>query len=107
MKKLTIHVSNILTSNTNYNDLVSIFTNSEFCIILKKTDETTAVNISQRLQSEVQKAKFMLDYENVLKISISIGVLAHQEDSIEDTLDQADMMLYKAKERGFNELVYY
>ena len=49
----------------------------------------------------------MLDNENILKISISIGVLAHQEDIIEDTLDQADMMLYKAKERGFNELVYY
>jgi len=105
-QKATIHISNILTSNTNYNDLVSIFSNSEFCIILKKTDEETAIKVAQRLQEEVKKAILNIDTEKILNMSISIGVLTHENDTIEDTLDQVDMMLYKAKENGSNQLIY-
>ena len=104
-EKLTIHISNILISTTNYNDLVSIFSNSVFCLILKNTDGPTAITISKRLQEEIRESKFIIDDGSFLNISISVGVLNHQEDNIEETLDQADMMLYKAKENGTNQLV--
>lgn len=106
LEKITIHVSNILTSTTNYNDLVSIFSNSEFCIILKNTDETSSINISKRLQEEVKKATINAENGDTLDITISIGILNHQNDTIQESLDQVDMMLYKAKENGINQLVY-
>jgi len=105
-QQVSIHISNILTSNTNYNDLVSIFSTSEFCIILKKTDKQTAINVAKRLQAEVEKAIFYIDVEKELNLSISLGVSIHENDDIEETLDQVDMMLYKAKENGINQLIY-
>jgi len=105
-QKATIHISNILTSTTSYKDLVSIFSNEEFCIILKNTNIETAKTVAQRLQSEVQKATFITENRQAIPMSISISAVAHEEDSIEDTLNNADMMLYKAKESGTNQLVF-
>ena len=106
LEKITIHISNILTSTTNYNDLVSIFTNDEFCLILKNTNDETSFKVAQRLQNEVQNATILDDESQIIDITISVAVLVHQNDNIEETLDQVDMMLYKAKEAGSNQLVY-
>ncbi len=104
--KITIHISNILTSTTNYNDLVSIFSNEEFCLILKNTNQETAIKIAQRLQTEVKKAILLDNNSEIIDITISLAVMVHENDDIEETLDQVDMMLYKAQESGVNQLVY-
>ncbi|MEO1954918.1 MAG: response regulator [Campylobacterales bacterium] len=105
-QKVTIHISNILTSTTSYQDLVSIFSDETFCIILKNTNQETSLSIAQRLQNEVQKAVLLDNNREPINLSISIAVVYHQEDSIEDSLDNADMLLYKSKEQGINQLVY-
>ena len=105
-KEVTIHISNILTSTTNYKDLVSIFLEDEFCIILKNTNEETSIIVAKRLQNEVQKAVFMTDKKEIIDITVSVAVMTHHEDKIQDSVDQTDMMLFKAKENGVNQLIY-
>lgn len=98
-ERVTIHISNILTSTTSYKDVTAIFADDEFCIILKDTDSSTAIKVAQRLQNEVNQAIFRDDNGNIIETTVSIATSIHEADHIEDTLDFVDMMLHKAKEK--------
>ncbi len=104
--KMIIHIANILTSNTNYIDIVSKYGDKEFCIILKNTNSSSTLNILERLRNEVNNAPLAINNDEVINLSISIGAAMNHNENLDDTLGEADMMLYKAKEAGVNQLFF-
>jgi diguanylate cyclase (GGDEF)-like protein len=104
--KMLNHVANILNSTTNYTDFVARFSNEDFCVILRDTDEQNARETLENIRSIVHSAPIALDEENVLNLTLSIGASLNQNESMEETLDQADMMLYKARENGMDQLLF-
>jgi len=103
--KVIVHLSEILTSSTNHKDLVARFGGEEFCVVLKNTDQSSAMDIFERLRQEVDKTAVYSDKGEEIRFTISIGVAMSGDESIKDTIDQADMMLYKAKQDGRNRVV--
>ncbi len=103
---IIVNLSEILTTNTSHKDIVARFGGEEFCIVLKDTNETTASTVLERLRDAVESSVFTTDKDENIKFTISIGVAFSSEDSLEDIINQADMMLYKAKQDGRNQVLF-
>lgn len=99
-------LSDILRSSTGHNDIVARFGGEEFCVAIKDIGHETAINIFERIRLEVEKYVYQLNDEEFIKFTISIGVVLHEEDeSLEDTINNSDLMLYKAKNGGRNIVI--
>ncbi|MFT5661359.1 MAG: diguanylate cyclase (GGDEF)-like protein [Sulfurimonas sp.] len=102
---IIIHLSEVLISTTNYRDMVARFSAEEFCVVLKNVNRFSAEDIFERLRKEVQKSYVLSDNGKEIQFTISVGVTISGEESLQDNIDQADMMLYKAKQEGRNQVI--
>ncbi len=100
-----VHLANVLMSNTNYRDIVSRFGGEEFCVVLKNINRFSAVEIYDRLRREVESSVIYSDKKEPIEFTVSIGISLYLEEGLEETINQADMMLYKAKNAGKNQVV--
>jgi len=99
-----VHLSEILRTNTNHRDLVARFGGEEFCVVLKNINRFSAIEILERLRVEAESTVVYSDKKEAITFTISIGVAVYEND-LEETIGQADMMLYKAKQNGRNQIV--
>jgi len=105
--KAIIALADILRSSTSPTDVVSRFGGEEFCLVLKNINRFSAIDILERIRTTVESFSLPVDENTQLKFTISIGATIHDfEDTLDDTIGQADMMLYKAKNNGRNQLVF-
>ena len=104
--KIIVALSEILRTSTNHRDVVARFGGEEFCVVLKNINRYSALDIFERIREEIESFSFALDKENFLKFTISIGVTIHEDEALEETINNADMMLYKAKNSGRNQVVF-
>jgi diguanylate cyclase (GGDEF)-like protein len=105
--KVIITLSDILRSSTSPRDIVSRFGGEEFCIVLKDINRASAFDILERIRSQVANYSFSIDKEKSIHFTISIGAVIHNnDDTLEDSLNEADMMLYKAKNSGRNQVIF-
>ena len=105
--KAIILLSEILRTSTNHRDLVSRFGGEEFCMVLKNINRYSVADILEKIRKKVQEHTFFVDKTKNIKFTISIGATIHHEsDELEDTISQADMMLYQAKNNGRNQVVF-
>ncbi len=105
--KAIILLAEIFQSSTQPNDLVARFGGEEFCIVILAQDDNIAYDICERIRSNVEKASFQANNGERIQFTISIGLVLHEEgESINDTLNQADMNLYEAKKNGKNCIVF-
>ena len=104
--KVIVHLSEILRTSTNYRDLVSRFGGEEFCIVLKNINRYSAVDILNRIREDVENHIFITPHGETLKFTISIGATMFNEDGLDEALNHADMMLYKAKNEGRNRVIF-
>ena len=100
-----IRISEVLSSTTNYRDVVARFGGEEFCVVLKNVNRFSAEEIYNRLRLEVEKTAIYLENKEEIRFTVSIGVVMSSEDSFEDMLDEADMMLHRAKQEGRNRVI--
>ncbi|WP_373000007.1 diguanylate cyclase [Sulfurimonas sp.] len=104
--KVITSISEVLRTNTSYRDIVARFGGEEFCVVLKNINKYSASDILERLRQEVERFNFNVDSTNQIKFTISIGVALHNDDTLDETLNQADMMLYNAKQNGKNQILF-
>ncbi|MBU0720892.1 diguanylate cyclase [bacterium] len=100
------HLADILRANTNQHDLVARFSGEEFCIVLKNTSQENILKVLQRLKTKVKSSVTLSQEAQEIRFTISIGAVFNPEDTLEDTLNQADMMLHNAKQNGINQLLH-
>jgi diguanylate cyclase (GGDEF)-like protein len=101
---IIVSLSEILRANTNYKDIVSRFAGEEFCILLKDTDKIKAGEILERLRVEVENFTYITADEKTIKFTISIGASMNEGEELDEIINQADMMLYNAKQNGRNQV---
>jgi len=105
--KVIITLSDILRSSTSPRDIVSRFGGEEFCIVLKNINRYSAKEILERIHTEVASYELTIDRDHIVNFTISIGAVLYQDDeTLDDTINEADMLLYKAKNEGRNRLVF-
>ena len=104
--KIIVTISEILRTNTNYRDIVARFNDEEFCLVLKNISKQSASDILENLKVEVERFQFGVDATNQLKFTISIGVAIHNDDTLDETINQADMLLYNATQNGDGQILF-
>ncbi len=105
--KVLIQIASILNDNTRTTDTVARYGGEEFAIILPGLKKQEAVLIGQKLRELVSAHNFNEKMKSgKINIMISIGVAACPEDSLDTNivLQMADRALYRAKERGRNQV---
>ena len=104
--KVITSLSEILRTSTSHRDVVARFGGEEFCIVLKNINRYSALDILERIRQEVELFSFHVEGDTYIKFTISIGALLNSDDTLEDTINNADLMLYKAKNSGRNQVVF-
>ncbi len=104
--KVIVALSEILRTSTNHRDIVSRFGGEEFCVVLKNINRYSALDIFNRIREEVENFSYEVSKEKFVKFTISIGATMYNEESLEESINQADLMLYNAKNNGRNQVVF-
>lgn len=104
--KVIVSLSEILRSSTNHRDIVSRFGGEEFCLVLKNINRYSAFDILERIRQEVENTTVDLGDMQHTSITISIGAVLHHDNDFDESLNEADMMLYKAKNEGKNRVIF-
>lgn len=103
--KAIVNLSEILRAGVDRNDLVARFGGEEFCIVLKNISEQNALDVMERIRKNVKNSVTRTDDGQDVTFTISIGITLHHEKTLEDTINEADMLLYNAKQNGRDQVV--
>jgi diguanylate cyclase (GGDEF)-like protein len=100
------HLVGVLRAATRPADLVGRLGGEEFCIVLRAVAPATARQIAERLRIAVAESS-CLHGDRLIAFSVSIGLAFPDggDDGFEEVIARADAALYRAKERGRNQVV--
>ncbi len=89
-------------------DLAIRYGGEEFLILLNDVDDDLALDIAERIRSEVEQTEITVQ-GNILKKTLSIGVSIFPKDSknLWQCIKFSDVAMYKAKESGRNRVVRF
>jgi len=91
--------SKVLVSNIRKGDICARFGGEEFLVFLPYTDVEQASLVAEKIRTSTQSYTSIKD----ICFTISIGVSKYTKN-IEESIKQADLALYKAKESGRNQV---
>jgi diguanylate cyclase len=98
----------IMKKNLREIDIIGRYGGEEFSVILPDTPKDGALVVGERMRKAVETTGISAYDENInVKISIGIATYPDDADEINQLIDRADQMLYKAKETGRNKTVVY
>ncbi|WP_022671078.1 diguanylate cyclase [Hippea alviniae] len=97
-----------ITKSIRESDLAIRFGGEEFLILLNDVDDEMALDVAERIRSEVERTEIVVQ-GNILKKTLSIGVSIFPEDSknLWQCIKFSDVAMYKAKQSGRNRVVRF
>ncbi|MBN1114576.1 MAG: GGDEF domain-containing protein [Oligoflexia bacterium] len=86
-------------------DTLGRYGGEEFCVILSESAVKTATDVAERLRAAVATHHFSFN-DKKIPVTISAGVaqMSSETSSSSELIDEADKLLYKAKEGGRNRV---
>ena len=102
-------VSSIVNNQTRSIDHVARYGGEELVLVLPEASKQTAINKAEQIRESIEAEKFFYNETDHLRITISIGVAAFDEDA-KDSMQlvaAADKALYSAKRNGRNRVEAY
>lgn len=101
-------ISKSLQSALRSNDVVSRLGGDEFTILLPKiTEDSQVVIIANRILEKLAESITISDKQIYVTVSIGISFYPNDGDSVEMLLKNSDSAMYKAKNQGRNQYVFY
>ncbi|MEO9019796.1 MAG: sensor domain-containing diguanylate cyclase [Gemmatimonadaceae bacterium] len=100
-------IAMILQRSVRSVDMVARYGGEEFVVVLPETGETGAVAFAERIRQRAEQHNFEAARSAIVKVTVSIGVSCFPSphvDSAEDLFARADAALYRAKQRGRNQV---
>ncbi len=100
--------ANVIKKNVRAADFVIRFGGEEFLVLLVDVRENESVNVAEKIRMKVEEMKIKVTGAIIQK-TISIGVSEFPKDTQNfwQSIKFADVALYKAKERGRNNVVRF
>ena len=94
----------ILNKNTRDHDIVGRYGGEEFVAIVHYTLNSELLQYLKRIKTIVTQNSFVYKNQKI-KVTFSAGVAIRSNySSYENTIQQADMLLYQAKDAGRNQI---
>jgi len=103
--EVIVHLANTLRINTEPEDIVARLVSEEFAILLKNTTASQSMEILEQIKDSIENSSVLTSNSQNISYTISVGLLHTPADTLQDSLDEADMLLFKAKEQGRNCIV--
>lgn len=95
-------IASVLQENTRGTDLAGRWGGEEFLVLLPQADEKVSMNVAEKLRLAIET----LQHSEISQVTASFGVTQFMEgDDVNNLVKRADQALYKAKERGRNQVV--
>lgn len=92
-----IHVSRVLLDGVRITDCVARIGGDEFCVLLERADEASAIETAERLVGLVASEEFHFADQRI-PLSVAIGMtLLKRGDTPRDVLARADSAMYRVK----------
>jgi len=105
--KAIVVLADILRSSIAPQDIVARFGGEEFCLFIQDVTQQKAQEILERLRQNVAHFVLKINDETKISFTISIGAVMYDGDEdIDESINQADMALYNAKNNGRDQLVF-
>jgi len=105
--KILKRVAKIIKNTLRNEDIVVRYGGEEFAIVLVGTGKAKALEIAERIRSNIEQYPFTLGKEGLaVALTVSLGLAAYPEDALskDDLIARADQALYQAKEWGRNNV---
>lgn len=103
--KVIVSLSQVLTTSVDLKDIVARFGGEEFCILFRDISKDEMIDKCETIRQKVASIQIQ-NGDDTLTYQISIGLALSMEDSLEETINTADMLLYNAKNNGRDQLNY-
>lgn len=100
---IVIQTSDVIRSCIDYRDLFGRFETGEFILVLVDHTRESAMELLEHIRQKISIIPLSMGEEE-LALSVSIGAVFHPEDTLSDTLNEADGALAQAKASGGNTL---
>jgi diguanylate cyclase (GGDEF)-like protein len=94
-------VANCLQQSFRCSDLVVRFGGEEFVVMTSNMDKAHIGDHFESLRKKIEDLAFEVEGATV-QVTVSIGVATSLGESLKNTLEQADKLLYQAKDSGRN-----
>ena len=106
--RLLQHVVRCIRDELRGSDVMARFGGDEFVILLPETEGRGAQEMAERIRKSVESSRFDIRGGDAT-MTVSIGIASYPEDggNLEVILDKADKAMYRAKQRGRNQVVVY
>ncbi|MBW2420098.1 MAG: GGDEF domain-containing protein [Deltaproteobacteria bacterium] len=93
-------IANIMNNLIRDSDLLARYGGEEFALVAPDTDIDGAVQVAEKMRSEVSRTRFATDRPDERRpVTISIGIAIYQGDR-KTLFSEADRALYRAKASG-------
>lgn len=99
-------VSDTLAKNLRKADILARFGGEEFCLLMHCHEPEDSYTVIDKLRLFVERQVIMYEGSQ-LTVTISAGLTAKRETSLEAMITRADEMLYQAKKNGRNRTEEY
>jgi len=102
-------IGRIIRETVREYDIAGRFGGEEFAIILPETDSAGALELAERLRSQIAGDAFPIPTSTMpISVTMSIGVACFPDDGMNanDLIHQADIAVYQAKLQGRNRVVH-
>jgi diguanylate cyclase (GGDEF)-like protein len=98
------NVADILTEGFRSSDLICRFGGEEFCLLAANMRAQETFFHFEQIRKTIAEQPFTAGSDTVA-FTISIGVTTRIADTLEETINRADELLYQAKEEGRNRVI--
>lgn len=90
------------------NDMLARYGGEEFVVIMPETQAEGAQQAAEKIRQTIEKIEFLYKKKKV-KVTVSIGITQTNEGdkNHQQVFERADIAVYKAKEKGRNQVLVY
>jgi diguanylate cyclase (GGDEF)-like protein len=103
------HSAGLIASALRPNDVAGRVGGEEFCVVLPGIALEEAAEIAERIRAHINSKEILVKKSTTVRVSASLGVSCAQEKGnydFEQLQSVADARLYRAKQRGRNQVVW-
>lgn len=102
--KTIVNLADILRTSTSKDDIVARLDGDIFCMLLKDIAKPSVLNLIKRIEDNIKTSNIITSDGREFGYSVSMGVITTPQDSLEEVLNEAEMLLHKAKQDGKNRI---
>lgn len=103
----------LIRKQLRVSDLLARYGGEEFVVLLVDTPLSLSIEIAERIRSELEQHRMVIESGDVLQITVSIGVALIEGKPNQQSaewmgellVEQADQALYRAKNEGRNRVI--